>query len=78
MCRILPPIANGSINYTSDEMPRPIGTVAIYSCDDGFFLNGSEKRTCFLQALSGLWDESAPTCDPESECSYNKARLAIP
>ncbi len=71
-CDELPPIANGSINYTSDVVPRPRGTVAIYSCDDDFFLVGNtDRNTC--QETSGhasFSDQRAPICVPESGCCY--------
>ncbi len=57
---------------------RPVGTVATYTCDTGYILNGgTTTRTC---GSDGVWSGSAPTCLSEwtlyilfvlsSTCSY--------
>ena len=62
MCTDLPAIANGEIMYSSADMPRPIGTVASYTCNDGFNIAGPVSRTCVENAGSGMFDMTAPTC----------------
>ncbi len=36
------------------------GSIAMYDCDEGFTLEGSEQRVC--EALSGYWSGTVPTC----------------
>ena len=62
VCADLPAIDNGVISYSSADMPRPIGTVASYACNDGFNLDGPDSRTCVENAGSGMFDMTAPTC----------------
>ena len=62
VCAELPAITNGEIAYSSADMPRPIGTVASYTCNDGFNLDGPLSRTCVENAGSGMFDMTAPTC----------------
>ena len=38
---------------------RPVGTMATYSCDPGYTLNGGSTRTC---QSGGTWSGSASTC----------------
>ncbi|XP_064387502.1 uncharacterized protein LOC135335845 isoform X3 [Halichondria panicea] len=64
VCTDLPAIANGEIMYSSADMPRPIGTVASYTCNDGFNIAGPVSRTCVENAGSGMFDMTAPTCIP--------------
>ncbi|XP_064387511.1 uncharacterized protein LOC135335851 isoform X2 [Halichondria panicea] len=64
MCADLLAIANGDIAYSSTNMPRPIGTVASYTCNDGFNIAGPVSRTCVENAGSGMFDMTAPTCIP--------------
>ena len=40
-----------------------IGSVATYSCDDGFTLMGTATRTC---TSDGTWSGDNPTCDNDS------------
>ena len=35
-----------------------VGSIATYTCNDGFFVNGAETRMC----LGPGWSSSAPTC----------------
>ena len=39
------------------------GSVATYSCDDGFTLMGTATRTC---TSDGTWSGDNPTCDNDS------------
>ena len=41
---------------------RPVGTVALHSCDTGYNLNGGSTRTCQSDLT---WSGSAPTCEGE-------------
>ena len=58
---------NGQISYASDTTaPYDIGTLATYSCDPGFGLNGGvEVRTCSGDgsSVNGIWTGTAPTCE---------------
>ena len=64
-CTSLSPITNGRISYSPDATsPFDIETVATYSCIDGFFLSGSDTRTCEGDgaSFSGMWSGTAPIC----------------
>ncbi|XP_064386665.1 sushi, von Willebrand factor type A, EGF and pentraxin domain-containing protein 1-like [Halichondria panicea] len=39
---------------------RPVNTVATYTCDTGYTLNGVSTRTC---GSDGVWSGSDPTCE---------------
>ena len=54
-CGPLDPPMDGSVTLTGTVF----GSVATYSCNDGFRLEGEETREC--QANS-LWSGRAPTC----------------
>ncbi len=46
-CNELEMIANGVIVYNVEmTAPYDVGTVATYSCNQGYELEGSEMRTC--------------------------------
>ncbi len=49
---------NGTVVFS--DLSRALGTIATYSCNEGFRLNGSETREC---GGDGEWTEEAPTCD---------------
>ena len=54
---------NGMIGYNmGTASPRPVNTVATYTCDTGFTLNGDTTRTC---GSDGVWSGSYPTCQRE-------------
>lgn len=58
MCPNLTAPANGFVTFETD-----IGSVAEYSCEDGFLLaNGSQQRQC---GAEGQWSGEEPRC---SEC----------
>ena len=40
-------------------------SVATYSCDDGFMLNGNKRRTC---QADGTWSGDNPTCGESEWC----------
>ncbi|XP_064386509.1 CUB and sushi domain-containing protein 1-like isoform X1 [Halichondria panicea] len=62
VCTDLMDLVNGGIVYdmeTNDN--RPVNTVATYTCDTGYTLNGSSTtRTC---GSDGVWSGSDPTCE---------------
>ena len=50
--------------YMDTVIPRPIDTVATYTCDTGYTLNGGNTRTC---ESGGMWSGGeAPICEGES------------
>ena len=55
MCSLLSNPPNGIVSF--DE--RSVFFMATYSCNNGFFLVGSEIREC---KETGLWSEIEPTC----------------
>ena len=57
-CPVLSAPANGQV----DAAVRIFGSVATYSCDAGFTLNGEATRTC---GGEGAWSGNAPSCDRE-------------
>ena len=66
-CSALPSISNGDITYTKDEMNGnyPVGTRALFQCDDGYVLQGSHNSTCQLLGILdslGIWDKNPPQC----------------
>ncbi len=66
MCNELEAIANGTISYAPDNQGSEydLGTVATYSCDDGFVLVGpNETRSCMEVETLGEFSGAAPTCE---------------
>ncbi len=60
-CSDLPLLTNGDIDYggAGSTDIRPVGTVATYTCNPGYTLNGVTTRTC---GSGGVWSGSAPVC----------------
>ena len=56
LCSDLEDPDNGSVD---DGDNRP-GTKAVYTCNDGFRLEGEPKRLC---QYDGTWDGEAPACE---------------
>ena len=54
-CGPLPPPDNGIV----DVPITTVGSVATYSCDNGFLVSGNSQRIC---QMDGFWSGSAPTC----------------
>ncbi|XP_064387674.1 uncharacterized protein LOC135335909 isoform X6 [Halichondria panicea] len=54
LCNDLPSLTNGMIIYNVSEARHR--TVATYTCDEGFQLQGDEIRTC----EDGVWAEASP------------------
>lgn len=48
---------HGSVDMSSG---RALGDVAVYACDTGYQLKGSDRRTCLP---IGNWSLSAPQCE---------------
>ena len=57
-CTDLPLVPNGIIDYGPDN------TVAQYSCDTGYYLQGNDARSCGGNGLStvGVWSGRDPSC----------------
>ncbi len=72
MCDSPPPLENGRITYSLNQtMPFSFGTLATYTCDNGYVLVGGESvRTCDGDDTSpiGYWTGSDPVCN----CKYIK------
>ena len=59
--------------YSIASSPYFSGTVATFSCNDGFGLSGGDgMRTCGGDGSSsdGMWSGTSPTCDCMLKC-YN-------
>ena len=53
---------NGNIDFVGDSVaPFAIGTLAIYTCDTGYVLDGESVRIC----KDGIWNGTATTCARE-------------
>ncbi len=54
---------NGGISYTDGLADsRPINTIAIFACDNGYTLTGGGLRAC---QNDGTWSGTTPTCQGE-------------
>lgn len=56
-CGELLPLLNGSISAPSTVA----GSVARYSCHDGYNLVGVSERSC--QSINGEWSDESPSCE---------------
>ena len=69
MCPDFPDPANGRVTFSSDDVALfTLGTMATYSCDQGYGLSGGNAvRMCNANTVitdsEGVWDGSAPTCE---------------
>ena len=61
ICSDLPLLTNGMIFYsgTGSANKRTVDTVAIFSCDTGYTLNGGATKTC---ESDGMWSGLDPVC----------------
>ena len=57
-CSPLPNITNGAVNLPGGTT---FPSVAMYSCDGGYELQGDPVRMC---NESGVWNGTEPTCTP--------------
>ena len=69
-CPALPDFTNGVISYSMggpNEFPN--STIATYSCNEGYFLEGEPDRTCRVPAgiLDGTYDGEEPYCVRKSQ-----------
>lgn len=62
-CATLVDPENGQVEVTG----QTLGSVATYSCEDGFVLMGDRAREC---GPAGQWSGEAPVCTRE-ECMLN-------
>ncbi len=61
-CEELPPLGNGSVSYhIGTSFP---GTIAMYICEDGFFLDGDDERNCITGEAGSrtVWTGQEPQC----------------
>lgn len=75
-CDDLPVVVNGNISYSLPSAPQhPHGTVANYTCDIGYTLNGISNPLCD----DGVWTSNA-TCEsvPLGKLSYNGSYNYMP
>ncbi len=67
MCTDLRDPSNGQIHFTTDDLaPFELGTMAMYSCDPGYGLEGVPTvRKCESDgsSLVGNWTGAAPSCE---------------
>ncbi|XP_064386674.1 sushi, von Willebrand factor type A, EGF and pentraxin domain-containing protein 1-like [Halichondria panicea] len=61
ICSDLPSLTNGMISYSGagSTNNRPVDTVATFSCDTGYTLNGGATKTC---GSDGMWSGLDPVC----------------
>ncbi len=61
ICFDVTSLMNGMISYSGDESPdnRPVATMATYTCNPNYTLNGGSIRTC---GSDGVWSGSPPMC----------------
>ena len=62
-CEDLTDPINGMVEFTTSYLDPP----AIYSCDEGYMIEGDETRTC---GANGEWSGSEPQC-ARKYCYYN-------
>ena len=54
-CSVLDDPTDGSVQYSSVD----VGSVAEYTCNEGFLLEGATTRVC---QTDGSWSGDTPTC----------------
>lgn len=84
-CSALAPVNNGQLVYSAIA-PYDFSTEAMHSCDEGYFLEGNEIRTCQGDgsSVTGQWSGSAPVCSGNyvghaftSLCNYDHSSICI-
>ena len=58
MCDPLTSPENGQVTVTS----RTVGSVATYSCEEGYSLDVNVSRICQMGSDVAEWSDSEPTC----------------
>ena len=70
-CPDLADPANGVVTYSltsGSSNTRPIGTVANFTCNAGYYLQGDGSRVC---QNNGTWNELAtPICKGKTQCDF--------
>jgi len=61
-CPGLDDIPSGSLNLVPEDLPSAVGTVASYTCVEGFQLTGPETRQCTAVNGEGVWTGEDPSC----------------
>ena len=64
-CPSLSVSSSGQVSYFTDTTsPHDLGTVATFTCNPGFRLDGLERVTCGGDGSSpnGMWSGSPPNC----------------
>ena len=69
-CPVLPNPSNGGVISPS----RAVGSLATYTCNPGYTLSGSSRRTCLT---NGVWSASQPTCK-QPQCHQSCVYHIIP
>ena len=61
-------LANPSNGKVELSLPPLNGSVAVYSCDEGYILSGEETITCLsnLKTVPGVWSGGPPICNGET------------
>ena len=69
-CSDLPSLTNGDIDYggAGSTNSRQVDTMATYTCDTGYTLNGVTTRTC---GSDGVWSGSGNGLPPNCQRTYN-------
>ena len=75
ICTPLEDILNGSIAYFPERIEGAnisFSTIATFSCEEGFFLDGDTVSTCSEgEGATGKWTKNTPTCQRELIISIN-------
>ena len=66
-CGNLTDISNGLVSLTETTF----GSIATYSCDEGFGLQGSSERVC---EATGQWNGSEPLCESNQRGERERER----
>jgi len=53
------------------------GTVANYSCDEGYTLQGNMSRECVLNGQNEFWTGLPPTCERKERMVYMEQRFNL-
>ena len=70
-CLMLPPLESGQIDYSPDMTdPFEFNSRASHVCEEGYFLEGNQVRSCSGDGLStiGNWNGETPICTGRYVC----------